>query len=63
MRKLKSNEKIIKKYGAWVLIEVACPDGKSYKTAEWKYDLKDQAKVEAEGKSKSTYEYLGIRRK
>ena len=29
MRKLKSNEKIIKEYDRYILIEVACPHGNS----------------------------------
>lgn len=45
MRKLKPNEKFIKKYKTYVLIEVACPHNQKYKTTVWRYELKDEAKV------------------
>lgn len=38
MRELKSNEKIIKEYDQFVLIEVVCPHGNCYRTTidKWK---------------------------
>ena len=41
MRKLKPNEKIIKEYERFILIEVACPHGNSYKTTISKWERKD----------------------
>ena len=41
MRKLKPNEKIIKEYERFILIEVACPYGRSYKTTIDKWERKD----------------------
>ena len=41
MRKLKPNEKIIKEYERFILIEVACPYGNSYKTTISKWEQKD----------------------
>lgn len=45
MRKLKPNEKKIKEYDRFVLIEVACPHEQSYKTTIDKWESKDEAKV------------------
>lgn len=38
MRELRPNEKIIKEYTNFVLVEVACPDGKSYRTTIDKWE-------------------------
>ena len=41
MRKLKPKEKKIKEYERFVLIEVACPHERSYKTTIDKWEQKD----------------------
>lgn len=41
MRELRPNEKIIKEYTDFVLVEVACPDGKSYRTTIPKWQQVD----------------------
>ena len=41
MRNLKANEKKIKEYNRFVLIEVACPHERSYKTTIDKWEQKD----------------------
>ncbi len=46
MRKLKPNEKIIKEYDRYILVEVKCPNGNSYKTTIDKWTSKDEAKVD-----------------
>ena len=43
MRKLKPNEKKIKEYDRFVLIEVACPHEQSYKTTIDKWERKDHS--------------------
>lgn len=48
MRKLKPNEKIIKEYDRFVLIEVACPYGNSYRTTIDKWTSKDEARIKRE---------------
>ncbi len=60
MRKLKPNEKIIKEYELFILIEVACPHGNSYKTTIDKWTSKDEAKVD-KSQNRSTYDYLGLK--
>ena len=52
MRKLKSNEKIIKEYERFILIEVSCPDNQKYKTTIDKWTSEDKAKVEKENNFK-----------
>ncbi len=59
MRKLKPNEKIIKEYDRYILIEVACPHGNSYRTTIDKWTSKDKAKVEKT--NTCDYKYLGFR--
>ena len=58
MRKLKPNERLIKEYEKFILIEVACPHGESYRTTIDKWTKKDTSKVDPENKSK--YDYLGF---
>lgn len=41
MRKLKPNERIIKEYDKFILIEVMCPHGLSYRTTIDKWIKKD----------------------
>ena len=43
MRKLKPNEKKIKEYDRFVLIEVACPHEQSYKTTIDKWTQTDKS--------------------
>ena len=57
MRKLKTNERLLKEYKNFILIEVACPNGYSYRTTIDKFEPKDTAIVERE--NTSTYESLG----
>lgn len=45
MRELKSNEKIIKEYEKFVLIEVTCEDGAKYRTTVDKWTPKDEPKI------------------
>ena len=45
MRKLNANEKIIKEYESFVLIEVTCENGAKYRTTIDKWTSKDEAKV------------------
>lgn len=45
MRKLKPNEKLIKEYDRYILIEVKCPNGSTYKTTIDKWTSKDENKV------------------
>ena len=59
MRKLKANEKIIKEYDRYILIEVACPKGNSYRTTIDKFESKDEAIVDKH-ENKSKYECLGF---
>ena len=40
MRKLKENERIIKEYDTYILIEVACPNEQSYRTTIDKFTPK-----------------------
>lgn len=49
MRKLKPNEKIIKEYDRYILIEVACPHGNSYRTTIDKWTSRDKARIKREG--------------
>ena len=44
MRKLKPNEKLIKEYDRYILVEVKCPNGSSYKTTIDKWEQKDFGK-------------------
>lgn len=48
MRKLKANERIIKEYDRYILIEVACPHGNSYRTTIDKWTSKDEARIKRE---------------
>ena len=48
MRKLKANERIIKEYDRYILIEVACPHEKSYRTTIYKWTSKDEARIKRE---------------
>lgn len=48
MRKLKANERIIKEYDRYILIEVACPHEKSYRTTIDKWTSKDEARIKRE---------------
>lgn len=48
MRKLKPNEKKIKEYDRYILIEVACPHEKSYRTTIDKWTSKDEARIKRE---------------
>mgnify|MGYP004546950417 FL=1 len=59
MRKLKPNEKIIKEYDRYILVEVKCPNGSSYKTTIDKWTSKDKAKVDRTG---NKFNYKLIRR-
>ena len=59
MRKLKPNEKIIKEYDRYILVEVKCPNGNSYKTIIDKWTSKDEAKVDRTG---NKFNYKLIRR-
>lgn len=43
MRKLKSNEKIIKEYEKFILIEVTCENGAKYRTTIDKWEPKDKS--------------------
>lgn len=43
MRKLKSNEKIIKEYEKFILIEVTCENGAKYRTTIDKWTQKDKS--------------------
>jgi len=57
MRNLKQNERLIKEYDKFLLIEVKCPHGKSYKTTIDKFIPRDLN--HAPKQNKSTYRYLG----
>ena len=46
MRKLKSNEKIIKEYEKFILIEVTCENGAKYRTTIDKWTPKNVAKYQ-----------------
>lgn len=59
MRKLKSNEKFIKEYNKFILIEVLCPNNKRYRTTIDKWTSKDEAKVDRTG---NKFNYGLIRR-
>ena len=48
MRKLTPNEKKIKEYNRFVLIEVACAHEKSYRTTIDKWTSKDEARIKRE---------------
>ena len=41
MRKLKSNEKEIKEYDRFILIEVSCPNNQKYRTTIDNWEAKD----------------------
>lgn len=43
MRKLKSNEKKIKEYDRYILIEVSCPNNQKYRTTIDKWIQKDNS--------------------
>lgn len=45
MRKLKPNERLIKEYDRYILIEVKCPKGSTYKTTIDKWTSKDKNKL------------------
>lgn len=42
MRKLKANEKFIKEYPCFYLIEVACPNGSTYKDTIPKWEPREE---------------------
>ena len=44
MRKLKSNEKFIKEYPCFYLIEVACPNNNSYRDTIPKWEAREKVK-------------------
>lgn len=56
MRKLKPNEKIIKEYDRYILVEVKCLNGNTYKTTIDKWTSKDEAKVDKTG-NKFNYKF------
>ena len=58
MRKLKSNEKIIKEYERFILIEVTCPNNQKYRTTIDKWTSRDIAKVP--NSNQSGYKNLGF---
>lgn len=65
MRNLKANEKKIKEYNRFVLIEVACPHERSYKTTidKWEQkDFKDNISKTQEEKIESQLDKLVYRR-
>lgn len=65
MRKLKANERIIKEYDRYILIEVACPHGNSYRTTidKWEQkDFKDNISKTQEEKIESQLDKLVYRR-
>lgn len=49
MRKLKSNERLIKEYEKFVLVEVTCENGMKYRTTINKFEPKNTEKVKTEG--------------
>lgn len=54
MRELKPNEKLIKEYDRYILIEVKCPNGSTYKTTIDKWTSKDENKVKYDIENRST---------
>lgn len=65
MRKLKPNEKKIKEYDRFVLIEVLCPNNQSYRTTidKWEQkDFKDNISKTPEEKIESQLDKLVYRR-
>ncbi len=49
MRKLKPNERLIKEYEKFVLVEVTCENGMKYRTTINKFEPKNTEKVKTEG--------------
>lgn len=45
MRELKANEKILKEYERFILIEVKCPNNQKYRTTIDKWTPKDVPKI------------------
>ena len=48
MRNLKANERLVNVYDRFILIEVACPHERSYKTTIDKWTSKDEARIKRE---------------